>query len=111
MEGAEIKKSLLPLKECIGAKNSQHVPFRTSKLTLVLRDSFIEEKARTCMALWITVRENTCATLLISAIRCSSDCRKARASIFVAGSLFFKSTKEMARATSGRSRDPKSNKK
>lgn len=42
MEGAEINKSLLCLKECIrGISNgSNHVPYRASKLTLVLRDTF-----------------------------------------------------------------------
>ena len=42
-DGAEINKSLLALKECIRAldQDKKHTPFRGSKLTLVLRDSFI----------------------------------------------------------------------
>ncbi|KAJ9508955.1 hypothetical protein QJQ45_028285 [Haematococcus lacustris] len=51
LEGAEINKSLLALKECIRALDSdaRHVPFRGSKLTAVLRDSFLGDQARTVM--------------------------------------------------------------
>ena len=60
-EGAEINKSLLALKECIRAldvrkikgNNDQHVPFRNSKLTLVLRDSFLY-KANLCKIIMIS---------------------------------------------------------
>lgn len=42
LDGAEINKSLLALKECIRAldQEKKHTPFRGSKLTMVLRDSF-----------------------------------------------------------------------
>jgi kinesin family protein 2/24 len=51
MEGADINKSLLALKECIRAldSNNSHVPYRSSKLTLVLKDSFTRQQARTVM--------------------------------------------------------------
>ena len=43
IDGAEINKSLLSLKECIRAldQGKDHVPFRGSKLTMVLKDSFV----------------------------------------------------------------------
>jgi len=58
LEGAEINKSLLSLKECIRALDNKegHVPFRASKLTMVLRDSFIgkSDKIRIVMAACIS---------------------------------------------------------
>lgn len=41
----------LNFQECIRAlgRNKPHTPFRASKLTQVLRDSFIGENSRTCM--------------------------------------------------------------
>ena len=67
-EGAEINKSLLALKECIRALDEkktnpdQHVPFRASKLTHVLRDSFVSksDKSRIIMISCVTPSYTCC---------------------------------------------------
>ncbi|CAF1114960.1 unnamed protein product [Adineta steineri] len=70
MEGSEINKSLLALKECIralGRGDGCHVPFRGSTLTKVLRDSFIGDKSKVCMIAMVSPThsdvENTMNTL------------------------------------------------
>ena len=50
-ESSDINTSLLALKECIRAIDggSGHVPYRQSKLTLILKDCFVSKSARTAM--------------------------------------------------------------
>ncbi|KAG6575537.1 Kinesin-like protein KIN-13B, partial [Cucurbita argyrosperma subsp. sororia] len=61
IEGAEINKSLLALKECIRALDNDqgHIPFRGSKLTEVLRDSFVGN-SRTVMISCISPSSGSC---------------------------------------------------
>lgn len=65
LEGAEINKSLLALKECIRAldqersRGERHIPFRGSKLTEVLRDSFGGD-GRTVMIATISPASGSC---------------------------------------------------
>lgn len=65
MEGADINKSLLALKECIRAldKKAGHTPFRGSKLTMVLKDSFIGN-ARTVMIANCAPNSGSCENTL-----------------------------------------------
>ncbi|KRX22080.1 Kinesin-like protein KIF2A [Trichinella nelsoni] len=50
------------VRECIRAigQRKNYVPFRTSKLTMVLRDSFVAENARTCMIAMISPGNLSC---------------------------------------------------
>ncbi|GAA0171734.1 microtubule binding motor protein [Lithospermum erythrorhizon] len=61
IEGAEINKSLLALKECIRALDNDrlHIPFRGSKLTEVLRDSFVGN-SKTVMISCISPSAGSC---------------------------------------------------
>ena len=76
-EGAEINKSLLALKECIRAldmkkkeHNEQHVPFRTSKLTLVLRDSFLNKNNKSKIIMISCISPcSSCANHTINTLR------------------------------------------
>merc|ERR1711991_821099 len=65
IEGAEINKSLLALKECIRAldQNHSHKPFRGSKLTQVLKESFIGN-SRTVMIANISPNSKSCSNTL-----------------------------------------------
>lgn len=65
VEGAEINKSLLALKECIRAldNDSKHIPFRGSKLTEVLRDSFSGD-SRTVMIANVSPSDQACENTL-----------------------------------------------
>jgi hypothetical protein len=71
IEGAEINTSLLALKECIRAMDGgkKHIPFRQSKLTMVLRDSFIGGKSKNhiimiaCISPDLSSSDHTCNTL------------------------------------------------
>ncbi|ORY87220.1 kinesin-domain-containing protein [Neocallimastix californiae] len=62
IEGAEINKSLLALKECIRAlhMNSNHIPFRGSKLTQILRDSLVGNNSRSVMVATISPSSKSC---------------------------------------------------
>eukprot|EP00039_Didymoeca_costata_P032675 m.38830 g.38830 ORF g.38830 m.38830 type:complete len:961 (-) comp9479_c1_seq1:70-2952(-) len=60
-EGADINTSLLALKECIRGLDldAEHIPFRQSKLTMVLKDSF-QGDSRTCMIACVAPGHGSC---------------------------------------------------
>ena len=62
IDGAEINKSLLALKECIRAldQEKKHLPFRGSKLTQVLKDSFTGNKCKTVMIANVSPASGNC---------------------------------------------------
>ena len=88
LEGAEINRSLLCLKECIRSLGdaSAHVPFRGSKLTQVLRDAFVG-KARTVMLATVSpgssAAEHTLDTLRYAARVRDFSARRASAPVAV----------------------------
>ena len=64
LEGAEINTSLLALKEVIRAlatgDSMAHIPFRGSKLTQVLKESFVGKNSRTVMVACIAPNISNC---------------------------------------------------
>lgn len=68
LEGAEINSSLLALKEVIRALASgdslTHVPFRGSKLTQVLKESFVGENCQSVMIACISPNIGNCEQTL-----------------------------------------------
>lgn len=68
LEGAEINSSLLALKEVIRALASgdslTHVPFRGSKLTQVLKESFVGDNCRSVMIACISPNIGNCEQTL-----------------------------------------------
>eukprot|EP00579_Thalassiosira_antarctica_P010054 CAMPEP_0201913946 /NCGR_PEP_ID=MMETSP0903-20130614/4261_1 /ASSEMBLY_ACC=CAM_ASM_000552 /TAXON_ID=420261 /ORGANISM="Thalassiosira antarctica, Strain CCMP982" /LENGTH=613 /DNA_ID=CAMNT_0048449253 /DNA_START=13 /DNA_END=1854 /DNA_ORIENTATION=- len=60
-ESSEINTSLLALKECIRAidSDSKHVPYRQSKLTLILKDCFVSKSTRSAMIATLSPGSNS----------------------------------------------------
>jgi hypothetical protein len=66
IESAQINTSLLALRECVRAlgSNRSHIPFRDSKLTHILRDSFIGNNSKICIIGTIKPGTSSCGSTL-----------------------------------------------
>merc|ERR1719217_1695589 len=96
LDGAEINKSLLALKECIRAMDQEkdHTPFRGSKLTQVLKDSFVGD-CRTLMIANLSPASGS-AEHCLNTLRYADRVKELRARDGARGSAL--STQELPRA-------------
>ncbi|XP_075247366.1 uncharacterized protein LOC142340578 isoform X2 [Convolutriloba macropyga] len=103
-EGAEINTSLLALKECIRAldQDSKHTPFRQSKLTQVLKESFIGD-SKTCMIANISPTVSACDNTL-NTLRYADRVKQLKAQCFSTNSP---SSAQAVNVTSTASSNPK----
>jgi kinesin family protein 2/24 len=94
-ESSDINTSLLALKECVRAldsgKGGKHVPYRASKLTLILKDCFTSALARTSMIATVSPGASS-ADHTINTLRYADRIKeqKVRFIVFLSGGLYLK---------------------